>query len=134
MTEALESVFAIQKRGDRWCLIHAESGIMHERNFSHKAMAKQFGMELTAAGFVPEGADRVSEMLRDEERPVSLTEEDVLSVNEDGSTEKVEMPPPTQEPTNEVSMPNKSDKTTYKTKPGHRKSPKKKTMPRGKKK
>ena len=66
MTEVLQSAFAVQKRGGRWCLIHVESGIMHERNFSHKGMAKLFGMELTESGFVPEGADRVKDILAEE--------------------------------------------------------------------
>ncbi len=69
MTEVLESAFAVQKRGDRWCLFHRESGIMHERNFSHKGMAKAFGLELTEQGYVPEGAARVAAMVADEPPP-----------------------------------------------------------------
>lgn len=78
MTEVEKSAWMVQKRGNRWCLFHFESGILHERNFPHKAMAKQFGMELTESGFVPEGAEKVAEIL--EEKP--FTEDDVVSVDE----------------------------------------------------
>ena len=102
MTEVLESSFAIQKRGGRWCLIHAESGIMHDRNFAHKGMAKAFGLELTEQGYVPAGAGRVSAILDDEPPPEGavvgegavppLKEEDVLLVDEDGPQEEI-IPP-----------------------------------------
>ena len=90
MTEVLQSAFAVQKRGGRWCLIHVESGIMHERNFSHKGMAKLFGMELTESGFVPEGADRVQDILAEEvekaekhkEALARMEEKKVLKVSE----------------------------------------------------
>lgn len=88
MTE--ESAFAVQKRGGRWCVIHAESGIMHERNFAHKGMAKLFGMELTDEGYVPDGADKIKDILAEEvektrqrvEANTRMEEKKALEVNE----------------------------------------------------
>ena len=142
MVEVLESAFAIQKRGDRWCLFHRESGIMHERNFAHKGMAKAFGLELTEQGYVPEGAARVAAMVSDEpppEGPVAgegevekkpLDENDVLSVDEEGTKEEWPAGAPPDKP-KEKKMPHKGT-GTYKSKPRHKK-PKKKSTKKQKK-
>ena len=109
MPEALESDFVVQKRGDRWCLLHAKSGIMHERNFSHKGMAKAYALELTEQGYVPEGAGRVAAMVAGEELPTGpvagegdveeapINEADVLSVDEDGAKEDWRLGAPPEE-------------------------------------